>query len=400
MNTAEQQIHNYCAQINRSVGHLGKVYLFLITTTISGSIKSPTVARSFNRRHWGEPPGGPASRSRGRNGDTCHPCTTPSPCCSSLPGSRMPPVATSGPDLPLPCSALPGPVLRVSSPSLRLSAGALCPALLCFALRWQLAVCRQGEELEGQETARVGLHNSTGMGLETRIADGDESSCTSPTSALSLSAVSLLTCLSPTRPVAVVARFSSHALSYNSPSAGCRSFLICARVSHPDRPAPTPSLLPDVVRQAEHLISGPLWPSISLSLGPPSSNKATSSLPPCTVCICICIASPRIAWLLRPTSTRPSLLPDSGPSPCIQLPDPAASRASRPYQPPRPNPHLAPLYNEPTLAVLCSVWSQLLLHLSARLRRRSRPRPPSRPVIFLSPSARLVADQTRPSCTV
>lgn len=220
-------------------------------------------------------------------------------------------------------------------------------------------------------------------------------------SPLSPSAVSLLTCLSPTRPVAVVARFSSHALSYNSPSAGCRSFLICARVSHPGRPAPTPSLLPDIARQAEHLISGPLWPSI-----PPSwttffqqSHFITDSLHRLRLHLHL----HRIAshcMVVTSNIHTPLSLSDSGPSPCIQLPGPAASRASRPYQPPRPNPHLAPLYNEPTLAVLCSVWSQLLLHLSARLRRRSRLWPPSRPVIFLSPTARLVADQTRPSCTV
>lgn len=80
---------------------------------------------------------------------------------------------------------------------------------------------------------------------------------------------------------------------------------------------------------------------------------------------------------------------DSGPSPCIRLPDPADSRASRPYQPPRPNPHLCP-------AVQRTDCRRALLRVAAVAPVPVRPSPPtvsppwppSRPVIFLSPSAR------------
>lgn len=51
-------------------------------------------------------PGGPASRSRGCNGDTCHPCPTPCPCSLGLPVPECPPVATCGPCPALPCPAI------------------------------------------------------------------------------------------------------------------------------------------------------------------------------------------------------------------------------------------------------------------------------------------------------
>lgn len=245
------------------------------------------------------------------------------------------------------------------------------------------------------------------MGARARIAAGDESSCTSPISALlcRLFLLNLPVCLSSSR---------------------CsRSFLLSTRVlqlifswlplvsdlrpcltSRPNQP-PTPlSRAWRCSSSKEHLISGPFWPSSHLSWTTffsqttrpkPKQSHFIADLTPCTDCICICIASNRIA-LHGITSNihTPLSLPHSGPSPCIQLPDPAASRASRPYQPPRPNPHLAPLYNEPSLAVLCSVWPQLILHLSARLRRRSRPWLPSRPVIFLCHPLRAIIHQHPP----
>jgi hypothetical protein len=157
---------------------------------------------SINRTEASHPglpglPGGPASRSRGCNGDTCHPCPTPSPCCWSLPVPECHPVsrlldltfpAQLCPALPLPCP----PCLPCSFWSFA----------CLFALCWQLAVLRAWARGEG--VTGVGLHNSTGMGA--KVASSNHLAHRPPQPSLSCLS---LTCVSVSHPIAVVRSFYS-----------------------------------------------------------------------------------------------------------------------------------------------------------------------------------------------
>lgn len=140
---------------------------------------------------------------------------------------------------------------------------------------------------------------------------------TSPPLSVSLD---LLVCLSSCRCSPSV-RSPLPRVLHNTPSAGSRSFLICARVSHPDLPAPTSSPAWHSLLVKQSASSLDLLATISpwANLDQPSFHRQHAQRPRtkpvhhrliALTSSASASASHRIAshcMVLRPTSTRPSL---------------------------------------------------------------------------------------------
>lgn len=157
----------------------------------------------------------------------------------------------------------------------------------------------------------MGLHNLTGMGAKPASPPETNHRAHRPLQpSLRSPSLDLSVCHSSSR---CSCSFLPSRVSYNTPSADCRSFLICARVSHPDRPAHPHSLsCLTFVRQAEHLISGPSGPQSLLDHLPFTNNtpKTQASHFITDSLHRLHLHLHRIAshcMVLRPTSTRPSI---------------------------------------------------------------------------------------------
>lgn len=304
-----------------------------------------------------------------------------------------------------PCSALPGlPACVPALSSLSLSAACLLACLPALRWHWQLAVGDRGGREEGGPAwaciIRPGWARSSHR-LRRRIIFH-----VAHLTALSVS-LDLSVCHSSSR---CSRSFLPSRVSYNTHTFSWLPLVSDLRPCLTSRPTSPPTPSPAWASSLDLLSPHLSWATFPFTNNAPQAQAshfiADSYLHRLHLHLPR-IASPRLA-LHGITSNihTPLSLPDSGPSPCIRLPDPAASRASRPYQPPRPNPHLCP-------AVQRTDRRRALLRVAAAPPAPVRPSPPSvsplapeppghpSVIIHCLPStARLVDDQIRPSRVV